>query len=461
MRRTTNRGRLRLLAALAAVLAVVLAGCGAGPSREDLMESVERGPTDELDLLTGKPYAGTHIRLLSCCKTAAQFAALQEKTRQEFTPRTGITVEWANIPYESYLQKIIAESAIGGGTYDLVIYPDSYGASAKIGLQPLNEVMQRAGRSIEEFPPPFQQAAFAGDPGTVYGIPFRGFSYNLFYRQSIFERLKMTPATTWGEFTEQLVRLEQAGDRHPLAGQYGRGGGQNLFTWLSMLWSNGAEVLDASGQPAFVTPEGVEATELYMSFLRRGLSPPASTNWTESEATQSFEQGESNTVFTWAWQMDDFTNPEKTSPEVARDIGVAPMPGFEGKKTITYGYTWLMGILDTSDHQGAAWEYLKWVTHPQTEREIALDKSDPATSTSIVVHTENMLDPEVNAANFGLPRLQEASLRTARTIPMTIDWPQIQDELEVAINEMAHGADVRTRLEQAAANIREITQRYE
>ncbi|TKG72679.1 ABC transporter substrate-binding protein [Prauserella endophytica] len=454
MRRTP-----RLVAALGAALALLASGCAAGPSEQDLLDSVATGPTDELGLLTGKPYDGTHIRLLSCCKTTAQFAALQEKTDREFTAKTGITVEWANIPYESYLQKIVAETAVGGGTYDLVVWPDAYGASAKIGLQPLDEVMRRADRSIDEFSPPFQQAARAGDPDTVYGIPFRGFSYNHFYRKSEYERLGMTPATTWDEFTAQLRRLDGAGGRAAFAGQYGRGGGQNLYTWMSMLWSNGADVLGRDGEPAFTTPQGVAATEQYLALLRDGHSPQASTNWTETDSTQSFEQNRTNSVFTWAWQMDDFTDPAKVQPEVAGDIGVAPLPGWPGKPTVTYGFTWLMGILNTSDHQGAAWEYLKWVTNAETERDVALDKSDPDTATSVVVHTANMLDPEVNAVNHGLPKLQESALRTARTVPMTIDWPQIQDVLEVAINEMAHGADVRTKLDEAAAQIRTLTRR--
>ncbi|MGA6161157.1 ABC transporter substrate-binding protein [Amycolatopsis magusensis] len=449
---------IRKLGVLAVTALLALSGCAGTPAGVELASQLKTGPVDELGLVTGKPYDGTRIRLLSCCKTAAQFAALQRRTA-DFTARTGIEVEWANIPYESYLQKIVAESAVGGGTYDLIVWPDAYGASAKVGLQPLDDALAQAGRSIADFPPPFQQAARAGDADTVYGIPFRGFSYNYFYRKSDYDRLGLTPANTWGELDQRLEALKQGLERNPLAGQYGRNGGQNLYTWLSMLWSNGADVFDAAGEPAFDTPAGIEATEQYMSLLRKGYSPPESTNWSETDSTQSFEQGASSSVFTWAWQMDDFSDPEKVKPEVAADVGVAPMPGWPGKTTVSYGYTWLMGVLNTSENQGAAWEYLKWVTHPETERDIALDKADPATSNSIVVHTANMLDPEVNAANFGLPRLQEASLRTARTVPMTIDWPQIQDALEVAINEMAHGAPVPDRLKTLSGEIRDLVRR--
>src|SRR5690606_20336051 len=336
MRRTRRTGRS--VAALAVTAMLVAAGCAAGPSEEQLLDAVAEAPAGDMGLLEGKPYDGTHIRLLSCCKTTAQFAALQEKTDREFTARTGITVEWANIPYESYLQQIVAETAIGGGTYDVVVWPDAYGASAKIGLQPLNRVLKQAGRSIEEFPPPFQEAARAGDDRTIYGLPFRGFSYNYFYRESEFERLGMKPASTWDEFGEQLDRLDGASQRSALAGQYGRNGGQNLYTWLAMLWSNGGEVLDERGDPAFTSPEAVEATERYIDLLRDGHSPPASVNWTETDATQQFEQGASNSVFTWAWQIDDFTDPGKVQPEVADDVGVAPLPGWGDKPSVTYGY---------------------------------------------------------------------------------------------------------------------------
>lgn len=457
MRRMRRAVRSALALSVTAVLAV--SGCTAGPGDEKLAELVADAPAGEKGLLEGKPYDGTHIRLLSCCKTTAQFAALQKRTGEEFTKKTGITVEWADIPYESYLQQIVAETAIGGGTYDLVVWPDAYGASAKIGLQPLNTMMKRANRSIEEFPPPFRDAARAGDEHTVYGMPFRGFSYNYFYRESEFERRGMDPAETWSEFGEQLDELDGSGGRSALAGQYGRSGGQNLYTWLSMLWSNGGEVLDEQGNPAFTTPEAVEATQRYIDLLRDGHSPPASVNWTETDATQAFEQNRSNSVFTWGWQIDDFTDPGKVQPEVAEDIGVAPLPGWDGKEAVTYGYTWLMGVLNTSDNQGAAWEYLKWLTHPDTERDVALDKSDPDTATSVVVHTENMRDDAVNEANHGMPRLQERALRRARTVPMTIDWPQIQDVLEVAINEMAHGADVRNSLDGAAAEVQALLDR--
>ncbi|MFC7743130.1 extracellular solute-binding protein [Nocardiopsis composta] len=176
----------------------------------------------------------------------------------------------------------------------------------------------------------------------------------------------------------------------------------------------------------------------------------------ELEATNSLLHGDAETTLAWSWHQEDFTNPDKADPAALGEIGVAPVPGFEGRESTTYAYTWLVGVLNSSQRQGPAWEYVKWMTDPRTERDIALDKSDPATTTGITVHLSNMRDEEVNRANAGLPATQADSLEHARTVPQTREWPRVMDVLEVAVNEMAHGAEVRPALEKAAEEIRAL-----
>ncbi|NKY32541.1 sugar ABC transporter substrate-binding protein [Nocardia speluncae] len=451
---TTSR-RSVLALVFATVVAVLAGGCTGAPETRSLTDQVADAPVGPDGLLDGKPYDGTTIRFLTCCATVPQFAALDQRTA-EFTERTGIRVEWSNIPYAAYLQKIVAESAIGGGTYDALIWPDAWGPSLKIGVQPLDEVMAAHGVTMDDFSGPFREAASAGVENSTYGMPVRGFSYNLFYRKDIYAKLGLEPPTTWAEYYHQLEIIKNGTAEHPVAGQFGRRNGQNLNTWLSMLWSNGGELLDENGAPAFDTPAGIEATEQYLQTIRAGYTPPESSNWGELESTQAFLNGDAATVFTWSWHLEDFVNPTKSAPELAENVGVAPMPAFPGHDEQSYAYTWLAGVLNTSHNQGAAWEYVKWMTNADTERMIALDKSDPATSTGITMHDSNMLDPEVNAANNDLPELQYEALQSGRAIPMSLDWPRIMDVLAVAISNMANGADVRAQLTDAAHRIAEL-----
>lgn len=451
----TRRRRGILTLVFATVVAVLAGGCTSAPETKSLMDQMAQAPVGPDGLLDGKPYDGTTIRLLTCCATVPQFAALHQRTAA-FTERTGIRVEWSNIPYAAYLQKIVAESAIGGGTYDALIWPDAWGPSLKIGVQPLNEAMAAHGLTMDDFSGPFKEAASAGEPDSIYGMPLRGFSYNLFYRKDIYAKLGLEPPTTWDEYYRQLETIKKATPEYPVAGQFNRRNGQNLNTWLSMLWSNGAELLDENGKPAFDTPAGIAATEKYLESFRAGYSPPESSNWGELESTKAFQNGDAATVFTWSWYLETFADPTKAAPELAGNVGVAPVPGFPGREAESYAYTWLAGVMNTSNNQGAAWEYVKWMTSASTERAIALDKSSTATNTGITMHDSNMLDPAVNAANNGLPELQYEALQSARAIPMSLDWPRIMDVLAVAVSNMANGADVRTQLTDAARRIDEL-----
>ena len=390
--------------AIGVVVAILLGGCSAPPVTEVLVAELAKAPTDQLGLKVGKPYAGTRIRLVNCCNTVPQFAALKRRTA-EFTARTGIAVEWSNIPWNTYLQRIVAESALGGGTYDVVVWPDAWGPSLKIGVQPLDAAMHEDGITLADFSGAFRQAATAGSADATYGIPFRGFSYNLFYRKDVYAKLGLQPPRTWEEYYRQLQLIKTATDLYPLAAQFTRQGGSNLFTWLTMLWSNGAEPLDPDGRPAFTTPAAIRATQEYVDSIRKGYSPAESSNWSELESNRAFQSGRAATILTWAWHLEDYENPKKSAPDVLGNVGVATLPGFAGRPAASYAYTWLAGVLNTSRHQGAAWEYVKWLTSADTDRRVVLDKSDPATSTGITVHDQNMRDPAVNAVNGGVPAI--------------------------------------------------------
>ncbi len=308
---------------------------------------------------------------------------------------------------------------------------------------------------MDEFAPVFRSAAMAGDPDHTYGMPFRGYPYMLFYRTDIFRQLGIQGAPSeWPGYVQELEAIKAKTQLAPLAGQYDVKAGQNLFTWLAMLWSNGGDLFTKDGQVRFNDAAGLQATEFYISLIRKGLAPPDSASWSETENMQAMQQNRAATSFTWGWNFENMVKPGVAQDVVRENIGFAPVPGWPGKQPVAYGYTWLIGILTGSRHKGAAWEYIKWLSNARTEREVVMDKFSPATTTYVTVHRQNMIDPEVNKANDGLPEVEWKAEQDARTEPLTASWPQIQDILAVAINQMAHGADVKATLDGAASKVR-------
>ncbi len=158
----------------------------------------------------------------------------------------------------------------------------------------------------------------------------------------------------------------------------------------------------------------------------------------------------------WWWMASRMTNAEL--PEVADNAAFAPAPGWAGGDTASYGYLWPVGVLAQSDDRDAALEYLKWLTHPITERRIVLDAEDPALDTNVAVRLSVLADEEVNEVHNGLQGVASAVLANARTIPLIPEYTEIVPYLAEMINELATdaGADVQEVLDRGADDVRSV-----
>jgi len=164
-------------------------------------------------------------------------------------------------------------------------------------------------------------------------------------------------------------------------------------------------------------------------------------------------------VIVWWWHYGVLTNPEKAKEVVSQNIGFAPVPAWEGKGKATLALSMPIGISKASKHKEAAWEFLKWITNPDLEKEDVLDQSDPNTRTIVVVQKSNLMDPEINAASGGMHKAAAVSLEVSDTFPMLPEWPEVASALEVAISNIAGGADTKTEMDKAAAEVTAIMKR--
>jgi multiple sugar transport system substrate-binding protein len=406
-------------------------------------------------LQEGKPYDGVELNFLICCETAPQFASLTQRTA-EFTEMTGITVNWAGGPFGSFQEKLLVEATSGAGNFDLFAWVDSWGAGLEAFAVPLNDWLADNGIDMDAYPPAYREASTMGTGDTFYGLPLRGHPLMLFYREDVFSDLGLEVPQTWQDVMAAGEVIRDQTDLDPIAMYYGVNSGQNLFLWLSHLWGNGGEIFDDEMRPVFNSPEGIEATRAYVELLASEMTAPGAVAWNEQEANQEMVQGRAAMFVGWWWMYSRLTNPESAAPEVVENAAFAPAPGWQGGDTVSYGYIWPVGILNSSRNVEAAQEYLRWLTHPDIEREVVLDKSDPALSTNVAVRLPVLADEEVNAVSGGLQATAAEILAQSRTQPLIPEWLEVQSVLEIAINEIAGGADVERTLNRAAAEVESI-----
>jgi multiple sugar transport system substrate-binding protein len=370
---------------------------------------------------------------------------------------TGIEVVWDDTPWSSFQEKMLIEGSTGSGTYDMVAWVDSWGQGIKPYLVPLDDRIAADGIDLTDYPEAYLNAG-KGDDGAVYGLPLRGHAQVLFYRKDVFEQLGLEPPTTWGELETAAQTIREQTELNPIPMYYKVGAGQNLFIWLNMLWGSGGDIFDAEQRPIFNNEIGVQATQQYADYVKNNLTDPSALTFDEGTATEEMTKGRAAMFVGWSWIYENFTNPEIAAPEVLGNIGVVPAPS-NGGEPVSYGYIWPMGIMQSSQNQDAAWEYLKWLSNKEVEKAVATDKSSPATSNIVVTHLSNLADPEVNATSNGLHQVMGTMLQTARTQPLLAEWPEIQTVLETALNEIAGGADVKATLDAAQSDVDEIMKR--
>ncbi len=411
----------------------------------------------DYNLQEGKPYDGTELNFLICCTAVAQFAALIDRTA-EFTELTGITVNWSNTPYESYKDEILIEASSGTGSYDLVAWVDAWGPQLEPFLLPIDDRAAADGVDLSDYPEVYLDAARLGTD-TLYGLPLRGHAFMLWYRQDVLEEAGLEVPTTWQEVTAAAQTIGEQTDMEGVSLYYNVGTGQNLFPWLSMLWGAGGDVFDENNRPIFNNETGLEVTEFYANFIREGLTAPDAVTKGEQEGWQAMAQGRAAMFPGWSWIYESLANPEFSEQEVIDNLGFVAAPGWEGGERTSYGYIWPVGIFSGSRQQDAAWEYLKWLTNAQVNLELVLDKSVPELSTVVATRYSALRSPEVNETTGGLQAAMAGSLEQARTEPLVPEWLEVQSVLEVAINEIANGADVKGTLDTAAADVEEIMSR--
>jgi multiple sugar transport system substrate-binding protein len=404
------------------------------------------------NLKPGKPYAGTEVNLLTV--VAPQFRAHEAKLA-EFEALTGIRVKYQYVPFASTREKLTAELAGQGSQYDVLSCMDVWGPSLYNLFEPINDRLADKKIDMEaRYPHAHLRASRDGNGSgrNVLGIPIRGHVQLLFYRKDVLGRLGLQPPSTWDEMVEAGKVITAKTDMAGVAMYYGKTGGQNLMIWFNYLWGMGGDLLDAKGQPAFNSPAGVAATQAYIDvLLKHKAAPAASASFNETDAVNSVAQGKSAMVPVWWWRYASLVDP-KSSTLKPEQVAFAPLPSMPGKPSTTYTNTWFYGINRFSKKKDAAMEFLTWLSQPEIERSVLLDRS---MNEVVAMQTRNLIDADVNIRYNGMHLFGAQALKGAKGTPLFPQWPQVSDVLEATISELATGkAQVKPALDDAASRVR-------
>ena len=283
--------------------------------------------------------------------------------------------------------------------------------------------------ALEVVPANFQASTFFSSAwntnivnGTVYGVPWYVETRVLYYRKDIATKAGITaPPATWDDLTAMATAMQATG-----GAKWGISlGTQNWQEYLPFLWSNGGDVMDASGKFQLNSPAAVEALTYYESFFKAKLTPtsvPAGF-----DITPAFVAGTNPMFFSGPWHLGLI----KTAGGAAFDSkwAIALMPKKVTATSFIGGGN--MVVYKDSKNKDLAWKFVQYLTDPKTQLAWYADVTDlPAVQAA---WDDPALKGDANVTLFG------TQLKDTKAQPATATWSQLATALNGTLEKMTTG----------------------
>lgn len=327
-----------------------------------------------------------------------------------FTEATGINVNVSEVEYGTAHQKALLSIQSKQGAFDVVQFDNTFlAAFAKAGA--LTDIGDWAANSAEydisDIPPSLQN--YGDFDGTKYGLMLSTEPFIQWYRQDIYDKLGLKPATTWDEYKANAEAIQKSGEA---SGQMMGFGPNTTWWWMQLVWSFGGALYDSDYKPTVNTPEAAAATEYYKSLL--ASSPSGALGATGDDVTLQFVGSDIGQMVQYSGYAAGVFDP--TSSKNAASIAVAPLPA--GKVNAVELAGWNIGIPSDSPNPQCGWTFLEYMLGKSNAKTLLENGAAAIGRISIID------DPALQAKYPYLKLLNLSPDAVVNTYPQIVVWPE-------------------------------------
>ena len=328
-----------------------------------------------------------------------------EKMAREFNKANpAITIKVEEVNWDSLQQKLQTDIA-GGINPDLSIVATRWLLDLVRDdvVEPLDARMTPAFK--DKFIGAFVNSGKVS--GKTYGLPISASARALFYNKAMLEKAGYPNGPkTWDEVIAASKKIKANG-------AYGFGiQGKEIETeiyWFYALWTNGGEVLDASGRAVFDSAAGIRAATIYKSLIDQGLTQPGVTSNSREDVQNLFKQGRLGMLITAPFLAKQI---QKEKP--ALQYGVSAIP--QGTGAATFATTDSIVMFKNSRVKTAAWQFCEFLFSKGPR--VAFTSGEGFLPTT----KEEAADPVFNDA---VTQSFISYLPTARFAPVVAGWEDL------------------------------------
>lgn len=290
-----------------------------------------------------------------------------EPELKKFEAQTGIKVNLEVIPWSDLLNRILAATASGQGP-DVLNIGNTWSASLQAtgALLPFDQAaFDKIGGKDRFLPSTIASAGAKGkDPAAV---PLYSMAYGLYYNKKLFQQAGIAnPPTTWDELVQDGKKLTTGGT-YGLAIEGGNGS-ENVHHAFTLGMQHGTGFYDASGKPAFDSPEAVAAVKQYVDFIANDkIAAPGNAEYAANQSVTDFATGKAAMLM---WQSAGANlKSHGMNPD---DYGVVPVPtqaGATGDKATTSMVAGInLAVFKNTKNLDGALNFVKFMTSDEEQK---------------------------------------------------------------------------------------------
>jgi len=379
----------------------------------------------------------------------------------EFRQNTGIQIELLRQPTDTNQRRQGLVTSLRARETDPDVFLMDIAWLAQFAasgwLEPLDEHVTAAGFDTATFFPGVVDLADRFE-GKLVALPVYVDGGLLYYRKDLLEKYAFQPPQTWQELVNQSksIQADMRKSDSAFNGFVWQGAQYEglICNWLEFTSSNGGGFAVSDGRITLDSSANVAATQFMSDLIHTYKISPENTytEMKEEEVRRHFQEGhalfERNWPYAWSLhQADDSPVNGKTA--------IAPLPHFEGGRSVSTMGGWHIGLSQYSDRKQEAFEFVKFVLSYDTQKRLALTLGWNPGRRDVYNDSELLAEmPHFAALKSVFENLQPRPLLPYYTL--------ISDAIQPSINSVLAGTlSAEEALAQAQRKAQQIMDQYE
>lgn len=350
----------------------------------------------------------------------------KEKSK-EFTKKTGIQVQFIEVPHENMHERFITEAMAGSGAIDIYQADQPWISefASKNFLEPLTKRIDR--NTINDYLPAALETVKYKN--TTYALPYLVHTPILYYRADLFKKAGLkSPPKDWTEFRKYAKLLTNTkegiygtvieGKQHP----------EPVTHFLDRILQFGGNILDKKGNVIF-NSQGVVNTLKFMLALQYEdkSSPPGAVGYDCTDVHTLFLQGKVAMAINWPYMYSMAKDPNQS--KVVGKFDVAMQPG----KTSAI-WSWGYAIASSSKKKDLAWEFIKWAISPDVLKDLGKKFVNPVPRKSVINAIKN--DKNITPSDKKAISVMSESVARGVCVANFPQFPAVQDILSKSVSKV-------------------------